>query len=86
MTKALIAIAIALLPGTAWAQWTTRVQPDGIGGYVIRSPGTLGAPTRIQPDGIGGYTARTPGALGPTRIQPDGIGGFTIREPLGSGF
>ena len=35
--KALIAIAIMLLPGAAWAQQTTTVMPFGRG-YIINDP------------------------------------------------
>jgi hypothetical protein len=78
--KALIAIAIMLLPGAAWAQQTTTVMPFGRG-YIINTPGQM--PTTVQPFGRGSII-NTPGQM-PTTVQPFGRG-YIINDPNRSIF
>jgi predicted RNA-binding protein with TRAM domain len=67
--------------GFVFAQ-TTFINPNGVGGYTIITPGQRNGMTFVNPNGIGGFTAITPGARnGTTFINPDGVGGFTVFTP-----
>jgi hypothetical protein len=70
--------AFTLAPiGSALAQ-TSFINPNGVGGYTIITPG---APTTfVNPNGVGGYTSITPGQ-GTTFINPNGLGGYNVIKP-----
>jgi len=61
---------------------TSFINPNGIGGYTIITPGQRNGTTFVNPNGVGGFTAITPGARnGTTFINPNGLGGFTTITP-----
>ena len=61
-----LAAALALFAGhSAHAQYTTYVNPNGLGGYTATTPGASPYTTYINPNGLGGYTTTTPGYVRP---------------------
>lgn len=68
-------VAVAAMTGSAFAQSSTYVRPNGFGGYTITQPST-GSITYVRPDGFGGYVAQTPADDTISYTHPDGLGGY----------
>jgi hypothetical protein len=66
-TTLLIVGFILLVDGVAHAQ-VTQIQPNGLGGYNVYTPGQF--PTQVTPNGIGGYNVYAPPAQAPVYSPP----------------
>jgi hypothetical protein len=65
----LILIASWLLAGgVAHAQFPTSIQPNGLDGYSVYTPGQM--PTQVTPNGLGGYSVFSPPVAAPPVYSP----------------
>jgi len=61
MLRTLFASLLVLATiGSAAAQSTTYIQPNGAGGYTVTQPFNPGGTQYINPNGAGGYTVTQP--------------------------